>query len=91
MVLERSVISESLKRSHRGLTAGSVLSAMVILGGIFLIYFGHDWAGASLIGINLVGLAGVFVYGTNSRRTQRHERLESLAEKADMEREEQQP
>ena len=70
MDLERSVINEGLKRSHRGLTFGLVLSAMVILGGIFLIYLGHDWAGVSLIGINLVGLAGVFVYGTNSRRTQ---------------------
>ena len=84
MDLERSVINEGLKRSQRGLTFGFVLSAMVILGGIFLIYLGHDWAGVSLIGINLVGLAGVFVYGTNSRRTQRHERRENLAEKAEM-------
>ena len=48
MDLERSVINEGLKRSHRGLTFGFVLSAMVILGGIFLIYLGHDWAGSVL-------------------------------------------
>lgn len=84
MSLERSVVSENLKQSKLGLIAGFVLSAMVIFGGIFLIYLGHDWAGGILISINLVGLAGVFVYGSRSHRAQRRERRESLAEKADM-------
>jgi uncharacterized membrane protein len=84
MSLERSVVSENLKQSKLGLIAGFVLSAMVIFGGIFLIYLGHDWAGGILISINLVGLAGVFVYGSRSHRAQRRERHESLAEKADM-------
>ena len=84
MDLERSVVSENLKQSKLGLIAGFVLSAMVIFGGIFLIYLGHDWAGGILISINLVGLAGVFVYGSRSHRAQRRERRESLAEKADM-------
>ena len=84
MSLERSVVSENLKQSKLGLIAGFVLSAMVIFGGIFLIYLGHDWAGGILISINLVGLAGVFVYGSRSHRAQRRERRESLADKADM-------
>ena len=41
---------------------------MVIGGGIYLIASGHDFAGATLIGINLVGLATVFVYGSSNRR-----------------------
>lgn len=84
MDLERSVVRENLKQSKLGLIAGFVLSAMVIIGGIFLIFLGHDWAGGILISINLVGLAGVFVYGSRSLRAQRRGRRESLAEKADM-------
>ena len=84
MSLERSVVSENLKQSKLGLIAGFVLSAMVIFGGIFLIYLGHDWAGGILISINLVGLAGVFVYGSRSHRAQRRERHDTLAEKADL-------
>ena len=48
MGLERSVVSENLEQSKLGLIAGFVLSAMVIVGGIFLIYLGHDWAGGIL-------------------------------------------
>ena len=33
-----------------------------------MIASGHDFAGATLIGINLVGLATVFVYGSSNRR-----------------------
>ena len=44
IVLERTVISGSFKRSYWGLAAGFALSAMVIGGGIYVISLGHDWA-----------------------------------------------
>jgi len=80
--MERTLVNHALKRGHWGLVAGFVLSAMVILGGIFLISGGHDWAGGILISMNLVGLASVFVYGSNSRRSHRQDRIETLSENA---------
>ena len=68
MQMDKMVISGGSRRSYLGLVAGFVLSAMVIGGGIYLIATGHDWAGASLVGLNLAGLAGVFVYGSKSSR-----------------------
>ena len=88
--MERKIIRGDFTQSYLGLAAGFVLSAMVILGGIYLISLGHDWAGGSLIGLNLVGLAGVFVYGSNNRHLPRRELVESADEKADMDTESQQ-
>ena len=68
MQMDKMVISGGSRRSYLGLVAGFVLSATVIGGGIYLIATGHDWAGASLVGLNLAGLAGVFVYGSKSSR-----------------------
>ena len=70
MQMDKMVISDGSRRSYLGLVAGFFLSAMVIAGGIYLIATGHDWAGASLVGLNLAGLAGVFVYGSRSRRSE---------------------
>ena len=53
---------------------------MIILGGIYLIIQGHDWAGGILIGLDLVGLATVFVLGSSFRRGARRETLESMPE-----------
>ena len=66
--LERTLVRSDSIRSYLGLAAAFVLSATVICGGIYLIATGHDWAGATLICLNLVGLAGVFVYGSTVRR-----------------------
>ena len=76
--LEETVVGGDSKRAYLGLAAGFILSTMVIIGSIFLIVNGHDWAGTSLIGLNLVGLAGVFVYGSNSRRTERERKAERI-------------
>lgn len=59
------------KRSNRGLWAGFAITLAGLGGGMFLVYAGHDWAGAAIAGLNLVSLAAVFVYGTRSRRAER--------------------
>lgn len=82
--MERRIIRGDFTQSYLGLAAGFILSTMVILGGIYLISLGHDWAGGGLIGLNLVGLAGVFVYGSNTRRLPRRELAENAEEKAEM-------
>ena len=73
--LEKTVVHEDSKRSYLGLIAGFILSATIIIGGIYLIAVGHDWAGVTLVGSNLVGLAGIFIYGNHSRRAERQQRF----------------
>lgn len=76
--MEETVIIGDSKRSYLGLGAAFILAAMIIIGGIYVMVTVHTWAGATLIGINIVGPAGVFVYGTNSRRTERAQRAGML-------------
>ena len=80
MLMERKIISGDSNRSYLGLGAGFILSVMVILGGFYLIFQGHDLAGSVLIGLNLVGLAGVFVYGSNTRQVPPRELVETVGE-----------
>ena len=67
MEMEKALIDGDSRRSYLGLIAGFLLSGVVIGGGIFLVATDHDWAGASMIGVSLVGLASVFVYGSRGR------------------------
>ena len=62
---------------HATLAAGFVLSLLGIGGSIYLIATGHDWAGVTLGGINLTGLAGVFVYGARRAGQRRNAEPES--------------
>ena len=72
-----SIISSDFRIRNRGLAAGFVLSLLGIGGSIYLIATGHDWAGVTLGGINLTGLAGVFVYGARRAGRRRNAELES--------------
>lgn len=80
ILVERKIISGDYIQSYLGIAAGFLLSVMIILGGIYLIIQGHDWAGGILIGLDLVGLATVFVLGSSSRRGARRETLERIPE-----------
>ena len=44
---------------------------MIVLGGFYVMINVHPWAGASVIGTQIAVIAGVFVYGTRSRRDER--------------------
>ncbi len=78
--MESTTLKGRFTRNYWGLAAGFVLSAMVIGGGIYVISLGHDWAGGILISVNLVGLASVFVLGSNFRRAPRRELIERMTE-----------
>ena len=78
IAMERTVIRGDSRRSYLGLCAGFTLSAMVIGGGIYLIATGHDWAGSGLVGLNLTGLAAVFVYGSRARQAERERKMERM-------------
>jgi hypothetical protein len=51
-----------------GLAAAFVVVTTIIGAGAFLIYTGHDWAGAGMIGASIVRLAAVFISGSQIRR-----------------------
>lgn len=61
-------------RSWGGIIVGGILSAMCVVGGIWLVYLGHDGAGATIATAAVAALAGVFVYGTSSKRKERAEK-----------------
>ena len=74
--MEKTVIVGDSRRSYLGLFLAFILSAAIIGGGIYLLINDHDWAGGVLIGLDVVGLAAVFVYGPKSRRDERERQSE---------------
>jgi len=69
--LEKTTITGANRRAWWGLWLGFVISLVVLGLGTLVILEGHSWAGASIMGVDVVALAGIFVYG---RREQRKER-----------------
>ena len=67
---EKMVASEDSKRSYLGVVSALLISLICIGGGLYLIFAGQAWAGIALVGFDLAGLVAVFIYGTNSRRTE---------------------
>ena len=78
--MEKTAIVGDSRRSYLGLAAAFILSSAIIGGGIYLIINDHDWAGVSLIGLDVVGLAAVFLYGTKSRRAERDRKSERASQ-----------
>ena len=60
--------SEDSTRLNWGLAAAFVVVILILAAGAVLTYFGYGWAGAAVIGINVVGLAAVFITGGIRRR-----------------------
>ncbi len=51
-----------------GLIAGTVVAIAALVAGAFLILTGNELAGALIIGIDLVGLASVFAFGSRTHQ-----------------------
>ena len=56
------------RRQDWGIAAAFIIVILIVAAGVGLIYLGHGWAGAAVIGINVVGLAAVFITGSIRRR-----------------------
>jgi uncharacterized membrane protein len=69
--LEKVAIEGGNSRSWWGLALGFAISLVVMGLGAGAVYTGHDAAGASIMTVDVAGLAGIFVYG---RRQQTQER-----------------
>ena len=71
MHAEKAALKRDSRRSATGLIFAFILSLLIISLGAYAVIWGNPWVGVAVIGINIAGLAGVFVYGTNSRRRER--------------------
>lgn len=70
--IEKTVIRGDSRRSWIGLFVGGFLAMTCIVGGLLLASYGEQpAAGTTIATASVVGLAGVFVYGTHSRREER--------------------
>jgi len=76
--LESKVIESDIRRSRQGLVCGFVVSLTCVLGGIIAVVLGHDVAGTTIATGAVVALAGVFVYGTAMRRSERTDKAKIM-------------
>ena len=65
--IEKTVVNSGSLNSKLGIVSALFVAIAVLIGGVICILKGHDWAGGSIVAIDIVGLCGVFVYGTNIR------------------------
>ena len=65
--IEKTVVNSGSLNSKLGIVSALFVAIAVLIGGVICILKGHDWAGGSIVAIDIVGLCGVFVYGTNMR------------------------
>ena len=82
--LEKSAVADEHRLAMMGVVAGATVSLAAIVGGALIALFGHPVAGAisggAVIGIDIAGLAGVFIYGTQSRQRERIEKAQIMTE-----------
>jgi uncharacterized membrane protein len=81
MDLEKRSLVSDRRRSWGGLLSALVISLVCIGVGGWLVHEGHDAAGTAIIAIDLVGLAGTFIYGTQSQRRERTEKAKLMSGK----------
>ena len=76
--LEQKVVGGDSTRSNLGLAAAFIVAVIALLGSIYVIDQGYTWAGVAIFGIDIVGLASVFVHGTRARRAERERKAERV-------------
>lgn len=69
--LERIVIESRSRDSLLGIIAAFILALVTIGAGTTIIIKGFVWSGTIIGSTGLVGLVGVFIYGTSSARKER--------------------
>lgn len=65
--LEEDVVHNGQRRANGGQWLGFAIAIAFLVGAILLILKGHDWAGAIIGTVDLVGLVAVFALGQRSQ------------------------
>jgi uncharacterized membrane protein len=73
--LEKKAIGSDIRQSYFGSILGFIVAMSAIGAGTFLAYTGHPTEGVSAIISALVGLVGVFGWGSYQRRKERNARI----------------
>jgi uncharacterized membrane protein len=68
--LEQVAVRGANFRANIGLFMAFAIALSVLGGSFWIIYEGHDAAGISIAGLDLVSLVGVFVYGRHDQAQQ---------------------
>ena len=66
--IERLIVSGRKRDSLYGILGAIFLTIAVLVGGVICILAGHDTAGATIIGIDIIGLCTVFIRGTSLKQ-----------------------
>jgi uncharacterized membrane protein len=74
--MEKRMIVGHNRRANSGLWIAALLAVFVLGGAFWVISNGHDWAGATIASIDLVGLCGVFIYGRYDQNRREQDRVE---------------
>ena len=72
--LETEIVREELLRARRAQVFALVIMVAGLLLGVALVLAGHDWAGAALVGGNLVAMGAVFLRATREDEAARRPR-----------------
>ena len=81
MALEKTVVEGDTRRANWGLVSATVISLAVIGVSGVLAMHDHETVAAVLAGVDIAALAGVFIYGTNSRKEERIKKTKVMAER----------
>lgn len=73
-----SMESRLSRRRDWGLALAFIVTVLIVATGAWLIYLDHDWAGAAVIAIHVVGLAAVFITGASAGARVRSPMIEKL-------------
>ena len=78
--LERTAIHGEIRRSYLGLVVGGIIGLAALALGGYALYKGQSLAGVALVLLTLASYLASFFYGTNSRRQERVQKTNVMAE-----------
>ncbi len=78
MRLEEANLRADDERSRLGMKFAAILTLMISCMGTYIAAIGHPEAGAAIAAIPNAGLIMAFIYGKQSQRKERSERLKAM-------------
>ena len=78
--IEKTVITGDTRRSHVGMVLGFILAGAGMYFAYRLGMNGHDILAGTMTLADIGTLAGIFVYGSSTRRKERQDRLEVMTQ-----------
>lgn len=76
--LEKFALATDASRSKYGLILGFIVALVFLAGCVALVWHGDPIPGSILGVLDITGLVGIFVYGTESRKRERIEKANIL-------------